>query len=47
MNFKEIYMEKYLAGSDLGCFQGSFKPLVNTIANHETICIQCNIRVMV
>lgn len=31
MNYKEIYMEKYLAGSDLDCFQGSFKTSINTI----------------
>lgn len=31
MNYKEIYMEKYLAGPDLDCFQGSFKTSINTI----------------
>lgn len=35
MNYKEIYMEKYLAGSDLDCFQGSFKTLINTITITE------------
>lgn len=31
MNYKEIYMEKYLAGSDLDGFPGRFQTWINTI----------------
>lgn len=49
MNYKEIYMEKYLAGSDLDGFPGSFQTWINTkqSQNITVICVQCEIKEMV